>query len=83
MMNEERKTECYQCGKPVYELSIRSRCVGCEHQRGDFNESEIERLRDAAYNVVHKQSKYVTAYSYSYLVPVANAIEHLKKVLEQ
>ena len=74
--------ECYQCGKLVHELSLRSRCVGCEHQRGDFNEAEIERLREAAYEVVKKQSKYVTPYSYSYLVPVANAIDELKKVLE-
>jgi hypothetical protein len=74
--------ECYQCGKLVHELSLRSRCVGCEHQRGDFNEAEIERLREAAYEVVNKQSKYTIPGKRKRAGTVANAIDELKKVLE-
>jgi hypothetical protein len=51
-MSVEEKTECYQCGDPVYELSLRSRCVSCEHQRADYNEAENERIREAAHNVI-------------------------------
>ncbi len=75
--------ECYQCGKLVHELSLRSRCVGCEHQRGDFNEAEIEKLRDAAYNVVERHDKYITPFNSAYVPVVAEAVYALKKVLEQ
>tara|TARA_B110000495_G_C22978974_1_gene575313 strand:+ start:930 stop:1124 length:195 start_codon:yes stop_codon:yes gene_type:complete len=34
--------DCYQCGKPSYELSPRSRCVSCEYAA---YEAEAEQLR--------------------------------------
>lgn len=37
--------ECYQCGKKAVELSPRSRCVTCEHQRANFNSWENQDLR--------------------------------------
>ena len=75
--------ERYQCGKPVHELSIRSRCVECEHQRGDFNEAEIEKLRTAVYNVVERHDKYITAFdSHTRVSELAEAVYALKKVLK-
>tara|TARA_R110000822_G_scaffold44191_1_gene118795 strand:- start:3835 stop:4038 length:204 start_codon:yes stop_codon:yes gene_type:complete len=37
--------DCYQCGKPSYELSPRSRCVSCEYAAYVFNEAEAEQLK--------------------------------------
>jgi hypothetical protein len=83
-MSEDVKTECYQCGKDVYELSIRSRCVGCEHQRGDFNEAENDRLRKAGFDIVHEKAKMLRQAVHSWnnnWLPVSEAIDKLKRVL--
>jgi len=84
-MDKEKKVECYQCGTPVYELSLRSRCVNCEHGRGDFNEAENDRLREAAFNVVDKRGKMPLQSQYTlygYCEAVNTAIDNLKGVLE-
>ena len=42
--------ECYQCGKKVFELSPRSRCVECEYHRAEFNAEENDVLRSKLKN---------------------------------
>lgn len=47
-----KKKQCYQCDAKVHELSRRSRCVRCECHRGDFNETENDKVREELHILV-------------------------------